>query len=171
MIKLDRLTKGVELVAHTAVVVGLVLAVLGYLSEKNARREQFTVEYSRAYDSEYLQASRTRIRGSVRSIENALPNYRISNSAIAEILVKQINEGGVGSPEADVLAVAEYFNGALSCVEADLCDDDLIKRLHANEAASLACLILPALDVISLRGGQTEMKRGILHFRSEAVDC
>lgn len=171
MIGLERVIKYAELIAHSAVVVGLILAVAGYMSEKSARREQFTVEYSRAYDDEYLQASRTRIRALVRSMESVLSGYRVSSASIADLLVKHVQAGGESTPERDILAVAEYFNGALSCVEADLCDDELFRKLHSNEASSLACLILPALDEISLRGGQSELKRGILHFRSTSVTC
>ncbi|WP_269931351.1 hypothetical protein [Aminobacter sp. HY435] len=171
MMDIERFNKFAELIAHSAVVIGLILAVVGYMSERSARREQFTVEYSRVYNGEHLQSSRTRIRALVRSMEVALSGYRISNTSIADLLVKQIKAGGEKTPESDILAVAEYFNGALSCVEAELCDDELFKKMHSNEASSLACFISPALDEISLRGGQSEMKRGLLHFRSASVIC
>ncbi len=169
--ELERLIKWAELLAHGAVLVGLVLAVTGYISERGNRREQFTVEYSRAYDQEYLQTARTQIRANIRSIETALAGYKISNGAIADLLVRQIEAGGEKTPEGDILAIAEYFNGALSCVEAGLCNDKLFKKLHSNEASSLACLLLPALDAISLPGGQAELKRGLLHFRTAPPGC
>ena len=168
---LDRSTKIAELISHIAVVIGLVLASLGYMSEKSAQAERFTVGYAREYNSQSMQAARNRIRSAVRSIESTFSGYRVTNKAIATILAKQIQKDDPPSLGADILMLVDYFNGANTCVESNICSDELFKKLHSSEATSLSCLILPAVDYISLEGGQDELKKGLLHFRIENWHC
>lgn len=157
-----------EFTATVFLGVGLVLAVVGYFSDRDHRVKQFTIEYAKAYHESSLQEARNKIREEIRKIENI--DRSMNNSTLADLLSKNASKNPNSDFAKSIFEISDYYNSLQNCISAEICDEMLVKKLHASEASSLRCLILPALKEISLSGGEQATTSGII-FLSEGTIC
>jgi len=152
-----------EIVSAIVVLAGLALAVWGVYTERNARKERYTFDYVSQYFGEDLREKRNLIRETLSQIEADLGTNTVGNHEFSLLFADRVSETDAGALKFALVSVFDFFSGAETCLEADLCDIELIRAMVGNEAQSLVCLVGPAADRITLTGGRDSLLSG-LHF-------
>ena len=162
---LDRSAKSAEIVSAVTVVVGLGLGILGYVNEREARRERFTFDYAEQLYEPTLHAVRARLLTRVRAREDALPPGTTAPS-LAAYFERKVQANSVDAAElrADLLTLLDHYNGASGCIDAGLCDRDLLRMLYLDEAESVHSIFGLAMAKIGRRGQSEELMEGVLRF-------
>ena len=124
-----------ESLAHITVILGLGLAVWGFFSERKIRKELYTVEYSREYNSERIMDARIEIRKSIKEIIRSLKKYNNNARTVSILLSSIVKKNKNYKLKKSLIIVSEYYNVAKSCVDGNLCDKIMFVTLTQDEAS------------------------------------
>lgn len=166
--RLSRFAHFAEIGNALLVAAALALGVFGFQSDQKRRTERYTFDYAQNYFSPMMLQSRQAVREKILALEKLDP--AISNNQLASLLADTFAASTDKAFAQDIVAITDYFNGAKGCVDAGLCDRDLMRTLHSDEAASLACLLGPTLKLIAFSGGEDILAKG-LSFFAENENC
>lgn len=163
--KLGRAANIAELVSAFAVVAGICVAIYGFTKDRENQRRQFTVEYAQAYFRGDLHEARNTIRN--RLVRPSRLGGDVSDKVLADIILRDVIKDSDSSIAAAALRIADYFNGARTCLRAGICDRKLLLALHRSEANTLRCILSPALVRLSIGGRTTDLQAGLVYFASK----
>ena len=166
--RLSRFANFAEIGNALLVAAALALGVLGFLSDQNRRMESYTFDYAQNYFAPMMLQSRQAVRDKILALEKLDP--MISNSQLAALLADTFAASNDKAFALNIVAITDYFNGAKGCVDAGLCDRDLMRTLLSDEATSLACLLRPTLKRVAFNGGEDFLAEG-LSFFAENENC
>lgn len=172
---IDRAAKISECVAAIAVVLGIIFGGFNYLQERESRKERFTFDYSREFYDGDLHRIRSTLLERVSKLEEIPPGrggtFPVEDIALYFQMQTQGSSKAGAALRSELLAILDYFNGALGCVEAELCDAELLSSLHRGEAHDLLCLFEPAMTALPRRGGEVVLLAGIRRFGESGNKC
>lgn len=167
--RLKRAAELSEIASAIVVIVGLALAVWGVYTERNARKERYTFDYVSQYFGEDLREKRNSIRATLHQIEADLGMTTIGNHAFSLLFADHASKTGAVELRFALVSVFDFYSGAKTCVEANLCDIELIRTMVGSEAQSLVCLIGPAANQITLTGGQDSLLSGLRLIAGDTI--
>ncbi|MEQ5872670.1 hypothetical protein J4E08_22685 [Sagittula sp. NFXS13] len=168
--RLERASYLSQIVSVITVIFGLGLAVTGVYTERAARKERYTFDYVDRYVSEDLREKRNLIREALSRTEAASGARTLGNYELSVLFADRVSEPSAGALRFALVSVFDFFSGAETCVNAGLCDVELVRAMVGDEARSLACLIAPAADRITLTGGRDSLLSG-LRFVADDDPC
>lgn len=166
--RLSRFAYYAEIGNALMVAAALALGVIGFQSDQKRGMERYTFDYAQNYFAPTMLESRQAVRERILTIEKLDP--KISNNQLASLLADTFTASTDKVFSSNIVAITDYFNGAKGCVDARLCDPNLMRTLHSDEASSLACLLGPTLKLIAFSGGEEILTEGLVFF-AENENC
>ncbi|NDK37047.1 hypothetical protein [Rhodovulum sulfidophilum] len=142
------------------------IAILAYLNETEKQQRQFTMELAMQYFSGDLQNAKDELFYTIQSVQSAVAPVKLGPADINTYLVKS----DPGSPYSErdlasaLLAVTSFFNSVSRCVEADLCNGELMQQLLGDDAAAIECAFSGYLHEMAKSANVGNLSTGLSAF-------
>lgn len=147
-------------IANSAVILGLVLAVLAFRSDQSNATKEFTLTFLEPYLTGNLFLDKEKLFTVMSEARAKYPDLGTENYSV--LLAKRVTV----DPEVrtSVVRIAEFYNSVRACVQGGVCDETLVVALTRGEPQHLLCILQPSFDLLIKRTGIVELNEGLSYF-------
>jgi hypothetical protein len=163
------------IVANTAVAVTLGVALVTYLNEIKTQGRAAALSYVENFNDEPLLGARNRLYALWSNIE--LPSVSMESikpKLLYELFARQLD----AEPPADALAIrtsviniADYLDGANTCLEEGVCDERIIREQLGGYARNFYCLYEELIEAEAQRLNNLQFGSGARALATTMAGC
>jgi len=169
VISLNKGALWAEIFSAALVLISLVLAVLVYLNETDKQRREFTMDLALEYFSHELQPSNDYLFRVIQNIQSQVAPAKLGADDLRTYMAKseEYSELTDQNLNSALLQITSFFNSAKRCVDADLCNEDLMRDLIAEDATATWCVFESYLEQMRASANIEGMNTGLKYFSTD----